>query len=253
MNFPHLEILDISNNNCSDISFHMLRFLTKLKTFRASNANFDFLNESRWISLFDRLTELELLDIQNNLILHLPPNLLKKQKRMKYLYLNGNHLSSIPASIAHCRNLKDLYIQNNKIKALQSHDFRVLQSLKKAKIFVKGNNLDCDCSHISMLRWMKNQNLFGDLNETVCMERNINFSELLQGIQFSVFEKKCQSGMWLMSSSFMLFFVMFGMVIGIAIKRYRVHVDYVILRLRSRWRGVAPSNEMKHFQFDAFI
>jgi hypothetical protein len=158
---------------------------------------------------------------------------------MKYLCLNDCYLSSIPASVAYCQDLKDLHIENNKIKELQTPDFRVLQSLKNVRIFIKGNNLDCDCSHSSMLRWMKNnQNLFGDLNETVCIERNLNFSDLLQVRQFAVFEKKCQTGMWLMSSSLMLFFVIFGMAMSIAIKRYRVHVDYVILRLRSRWRGV---------------
>jgi hypothetical protein len=87
----------------------------------------------------------------------------------------------------------------------------------------------------------------------MCIERDLNFSDLLQVRQFAVFEKKCQPGMWLMSSSLMLFFVIIGMVISIAVKRYRVHVEYVILRLRSRWKGVTPSDEVRPFQLDAFI
>ncbi|XP_055998984.1 toll-like receptor 6 [Ostrea edulis] len=79
------------------------------------------------------------------------------------------------------------------------------------------------------------------------------FAGLLQGRQFDVFEMKCQTGVWLITSSLMLFFVTIGMVVAIAIKRYRVHVDYVILRLQSRLKGVINSEESKIFQFDAFI
>ncbi|XP_055998985.1 toll-like receptor 6 [Ostrea edulis] len=59
--------------------------------------------------------------------------------------------------------------------------------------------------------------------------------------------------MWLMISSCMLFFVTIGMVAAIIIKRYRVHVDYIILHLRNRWKGVMYSEESKTLQFDAFI
>lgn len=37
------------------------------------------------------------------------------------------------------------------------------------------------------------------------------------------------------------------------VKRYRVHVDYVILRLRSRWKGVIHVSNSDEFRFDAFV
>ncbi|XP_061187151.1 toll-like receptor 4 [Saccostrea echinata] len=37
------------------------------------------------------------------------------------------------------------------------------------------------------------------------------------------------------------------------VKKYRVHVDYVILRLRSRWKGVSHVVNNKTFPFDAFV
>nr|XP_022300600.1 toll-like receptor 6 [Crassostrea virginica] len=39
----------------------------------------------------------------------------------------------------------------------------------------------------------------------------------------------------------------------VVVKRYRVHVDYIILRLRSRWRGVMRTRYSQSFQFDAFL
>uniref|UniRef100_K1PIR8 Toll-like receptor 13 n=1 Tax=Magallana gigas TaxID=29159 RepID=K1PIR8_MAGGI len=38
-----------------------------------------------------------------------------------------------------------------------------------------------------------------------------------------------------------------------AIKQYRVHVDYVILRMRSRWKGVIHVANSDDFPFDAFV
>ncbi|XP_055998980.1 toll-like receptor 4 [Ostrea edulis] len=254
MDFPHLEVLNISDNDCTNISSQIFKPLNKLKVLRASKMKSGFIAESSKRALFDSLKNLELLDLQDNFIHHFPTTLFKEQTKLKFLYLNNNCLSSIPKAVTHLRNLKELYIQSNKIKSLETSDFRVLRSLKRVNIFIQGNILDCDCSHISMLRWMKNnQNLFADLNKTDCIEKSSNFSELLQVRQFAIFEKKCQTGVWLITSSLMLFFIIIGLVIRIAIKRYRVHVDYVVLRLRNRWKGVVRSDESNTFQFDAFI
>ncbi|XP_061187160.1 toll-like receptor 1 [Saccostrea echinata] len=37
------------------------------------------------------------------------------------------------------------------------------------------------------------------------------------------------------------------------LKKYRVHIDYAILRLRNRWKGVMHVVNPKQFQFDAFV
>ncbi|XP_055998862.1 toll-like receptor 4 [Ostrea edulis] len=254
MDFPLLEVLNISNNDCTNISSEIFKPLTQLKILRASKMNSNFIAESSRGAIFDGLKNLELLDLQNNFIHHFPTTLFKEQTKLNFLYLNYNFLSSIPNAVSHFRNLKELYIRSNKIKSLETSDFRVLRNLKRVKNFIKGNILDCDCSHISMLRWMKNnQNLFADLNETNSIKKSSNFSELLQVRQFAIFEKRCQTGVWLITSSLMLFFVTIGLVVRIAIKRYRVHVDYIILRLRNRWKGVVRFEESNTFQFDAFI
>nr|XP_022300604.1 toll-like receptor 6 [Crassostrea virginica] len=51
----------------------------------------------------------------------------------------------------------------------------------------------------------------------------------------------------------MLFLVIVGVHVPIVIKRYRVHVDYIILRLRSRSRGVMRTRYSQSCQFDAFV
>uniref|UniRef100_K1QQT5 Toll-like receptor 6 n=1 Tax=Magallana gigas TaxID=29159 RepID=K1QQT5_MAGGI len=63
----------------------------------------------------------------------------------------------------------------------------------------------------------------------------------------------CQSDAWLIGSTFALFFVLTILLTTAVVKRYRVHVDYVILRLRSRWKGVIHVSNSDEFRFDAFV
>ena len=42
-------------------------------------------------------------------------------------------------------------------------------------------------------------------------------------------------------------------LIPIVVKPFRVHVDYTILRLHSRWRGVMRTGYYQSSKFDAFV
>ncbi|XP_055998978.1 toll-like receptor 2 [Ostrea edulis] len=253
MNFPQLQILDISDNNCSDISFQLLQQTTKLEQFGASNTNMNLNAGLNMSKIFRGLKNLRQLDLRKLFIHKLPPSLLKDQTHLSGLYLENNYLSSIPSAVEPLLNLTHLYLQSNKISSLKPSDFHTLHNLKKVQIFIKGNPLNCDCLHISSLRWMKNnQHLFGDLHETECMEKSSTISKLFDEENFAEFEKKCQSQMWLLFSSSMLVLINALIIVSALIKRYRVHVDYIILRIRNRLKGIhLPKN--KSFEFDAFI
>ena len=46
---------------------------------------------------------------------------------------------------------------------------------------------------------------------------------------------------------------MIMVLIPVVEKRFRVHVDYTILRLRSRWRVVMRTGYSQSSKFDAFV
>ncbi|XP_061187154.1 toll-like receptor 4 [Saccostrea echinata] len=96
------------------------------------------------------------------------------------------------------------------------------------------------------------QHLFGDLKETVCSEDNLTVLGLLQEKAFEEFEKNCQTETWLGLSFSLLVILISAITVVFLVKKYRVHVDYIILNLRSRWKGIY-SVESGDFQFDAFI
>ncbi|XP_062567100.1 toll-like receptor 4 [Saccostrea cucullata] len=99
----------------------------------------------------------------------------------------------------------------------------------------------------------ENKIRFGDLKSTMCVSQSVSLAEFFQEKAFIEFEKKCQENMWLTCSIIMLVLLLTTILTAALVKKYRVHVDYVILRLRSRWKGVVHVVYPKTFQFDAFM
>ena len=92
------------------------------------------------------------------------------------------------------------------------------------------------------------------MNDTYCIDNKaISIANFFQEASFVQFELRCQTKVWLIASSIMLFLAIVVVLVFVVVKRYRVPVDYIILRLRSRWRGVMRTRYSQSFQFDAFV
>ena len=251
---PSLEILDISRNGCNEMNSSLLKFTLKLRRFSASGSELNFTGSLSEGTIFRGLKNLTDVDLSLNDIYVLPPSTFVDQKdSLKYLNLDSNELSSVPVS--HLKNLSILYLRYNKIASFSESGIRNAMSLSKATLFIKGNPINCECTHVSSLKWLReNQDKFGDLNETYCIDiKEMSISIFFQEALFVQFELRCQTKEWLIASSIMLFLVITVVLVPVVVKRYRVHVDYIILRLRSRWRGVMRTRHSQSFQFDAFV
>ncbi|XP_061187150.1 toll-like receptor 2 type-2 [Saccostrea echinata] len=99
----------------------------------------------------------------------------------------------------------------------------------------------------------ENHFIFGDLNDTQCISNSVSMGEFLQEKAFIEFEKKCQANLWLTWSSVVLVLLLNTILMTAFVKKYRVHVDYVIFRLRSRWKGIVHVVNTKTYRFDAFV
>ena len=251
---PSLEILDISQNGCNEMSSRLLKFTLKLRRFSASDSELKFTGSRRKGTIFRGLRKLEEVDLSSNGISHLPSSTFEDQKySLKILNLDNNELSIVPVS--RLENLTVLYLRNNKLAFFSESGMQNALSLSKATLFIKGNPINCECTHISSLIWLReNQDKFGDLNDTYCIDNKaISIANFFQEASFVQFELRCQTKQWLIASSIMLFLVIALVLVPVVIKRYQVHVDYIILRLRSRWRGVMRTKYPQSFQFDAFV
>nr|XP_034306626.1 toll-like receptor 4 [Crassostrea gigas] len=250
---PSLEIIDISNNDCSIIGANIFNFTLKLRVFLASNSNLRFASSLRYGTFFHNLTELQKVDVSRNSITYLPPAMFEDQQNsLLTVNLDSNLFSTIPVS--NLKNLTHLYLRQNKISFFTKNDIERVMSMEKAVVFIEGNPISCECTHIWSLKWMKeNQDRFVDLNKTLCINTNVLLSTFVNQEVFEKFEMMCQSDAWLIGSIFAFVFVIVVLLTSAAIKQYRVHVDYVILRMRSRWKGVIHVANSDDFPFDAFV
>ncbi|XP_062584095.1 toll-like receptor 2 type-2 [Saccostrea cucullata] len=99
----------------------------------------------------------------------------------------------------------------------------------------------------------ENRFIFGDLSSTHCNGEQVSMKDFFQEKSFKKFEKECHATTWLTWSSVVLVLILTTILLTAFMKKYRVHIDYVILRLRSRWNGIIPVVNTKQFRFDGFV
>ncbi|KAM0680290.1 hypothetical protein GINT2_001676 [Glugoides intestinalis] len=86
--------------------------------------------------LFDDLTNLESLSLQNNNIKELQPNIFNNLQKLESLDLSKNKLTEFPSCVFDdLTNLKSLSLQNNNIKELQPNIFNNLQKLEYLRLY----------------------------------------------------------------------------------------------------------------------
>ncbi|XP_061186257.1 toll-like receptor 4 [Saccostrea echinata] len=190
-----------------------------------------------------------------NSLKFLPSYLLRDQnKSIHTINLDNNFFSSIPFTMSLLKNLSNLSLRYNRFSSFQSSDIAILNQLKKVRVFIEGNPISCACSKLLTLKWMKeNQIHIADLQITKCIQSNQTLSDLFHDDTFRTLELNCQSKEWLIYTTFVLFVIIIILISAGAVKRYRVHVDYVILRLRNRWKGVMKNRSNEDHEFDVFL
>lgn len=218
------------------------------------NVQFDFSLISE--SLFKNLKYLTNLDISRNSLTSLPQSLLRDQTQsLKELNLDHNIFSSLSSSLKQFTNLKTLYVRYNLISKINEKDQELFKSLTNILIYLEGNPISCTCSNIQSLKWMKDhQHLFADLSKTKCVGSKNVAVELFNEIKWRKFELDCQATDWLIFSVILLLLTMLTLIIIAAIKKYRVHLEYVILRVKQRLMPVGGHVYVEgDFLYDVYI
>nr|XP_034315377.1 toll-like receptor 2 type-1 [Crassostrea gigas] len=127
-------------------------------------------------------------------------------------------------------------------------------SVYNLSIHLKGNPISCACLNIQSLKWMKNHQIsFPDLGKVLCVENNHHVGHLFNIEIWRKFELDCQPNDWLIFSIVLLFLIMLIFTSIAAIKRYRVHLEYVILRLKKQWKGIPLRKSEDEFLFDVYV
>jgi len=94
-----------------------------------------------------RLTQLNALWLQCNLITSISPEFCSALTNLTQLSLAGNQLTIFPAEVAHMRHLKCLLLQNNLLTAVPSE----LGSLQLDQLFLSDNQLKSIPAELALL------------------------------------------------------------------------------------------------------
>nr|XP_022293708.1 toll-like receptor 13 [Crassostrea virginica] len=253
--FPSLTKVDISQNKHARIKSDLFQNFRNLRQIIAVDVDLSFPAISNFKNLFHNLTKLSLLDISRNNMAALPKSVFIYQKKsLLELNLDFNKFTVIPISILFLEKLQFLYMRNNLISQFSRNDQIFLQSMPNHSTYIEGNPISCECSRIQSLHWTKNhQHLFGDLHAIECTESKTRITELFQKDVWRKFELNCQANTWLIIASILLFVTLLVLLILSAVKRYRAHLEYVILRLKNRWKGTHLGNQGNPFLYDVYV
>lgn len=133
----HLEILEISRNNISELpdSFENLK---NLKTIFLDRNNFETFPQ-----VLLKLISLETILLSKNQLMMIPKNINNLFNLVK-LYINYNKILVIPKEIGNLNKLKRLRIKNNKLRKLPNSIMKLSLSL----LDITNNNLASDCKDI---------------------------------------------------------------------------------------------------------
>nr|XP_019921215.2 toll-like receptor 4 [Crassostrea gigas] len=254
-NFSSLIILDLSQNEFRNIHPDIFQGVKNIQELYAIDVHLEFTDSLFSESLFRNLHFLTKLDISQNRLSVLPPLLLRDQKKsLKEIHLDHDMFSSVSNSLLQLENLETIYVRNNLVSKISENDQRFFKSQKNISIFLEGNPISCICSNIKSLKWMKDRrHLFSDLSKTLCVESKSAVSELFNDNKWRSFELQCQTVAWLIFSVGLLVLTVLTLTITAVIRRYRVHLEYVILRIKQRWKGVQIYRHEDVFSYDVYV
>ncbi|XP_052707480.1 toll-like receptor 2 [Crassostrea angulata] len=251
-NLPSLSFLNLSENTFKYIHPDIFQNVRNLRILKAVDIGVGHISEN----LFKNLRHLVSLDFSQNSLRSLPRSLLRDQREsLLEIILDRNMFTALPDVLIKHEKVQMLSIRYNLISKFSERDKRLYNSIKNLSFLLEGNPISCSCVNIQSLRWMKDhQNSILDLSTVLCAESRNPINQLFHDQVWVKFELNCQATDWLIFSLGLLVFTVIALITIGAIKKYRVHLEYVILRVKNRLKGMPLRiSEDDVFLYDVFV
>ncbi|XP_046569176.1 toll-like receptor 4 [Haliotis rubra] len=205
---------------------------------------------------FSYIVNLTDLDISQNRISYLPEAIFRNLTNIQFLRINNNSIRTINAQLKHLSHLKLFDVRHNHLLEMSVKTLQQLDKLSHVSVRLRGNPLNCICSSLESLRWMKRvADKVEDLDSLTCLTKNgmVNSFRNLDSIITSL-EKECSSSVLtsvLTVSS--LFITMVGIGLG-AGYRHRWKLKYLYFVGRRKYRELETTDQDGQvYEYDAFV
>ncbi|XP_063407074.1 toll-like receptor 4 [Mytilus trossulus] len=259
----HLQTLDISDFNCSELDLKMISFMPYLKTLISirthltvglqNDVNGDFLKQ---------LFGLKQIDFSENDFVTFNKHMFVSQYRsLISLDLSKNKFSKFPIQISKFSTLKKLSLVQNRIVFLQKFDMHQLENYQRDKhinfeLLLNDNNFVCNCESIDFVRWLQETNVTLDNNRNYsCVYiDNSEKTTVYAYTHLNFIESKCLSKIWLtITIILVVVFLLLLTAISLAYK-YRITLHFWYLHIRRKYRHyTALEGDYKEYKYNAFV
>ncbi|XP_052821127.1 toll-like receptor 4 isoform X1 [Mya arenaria] len=235
-----IENIDLSLNFCDHIK---LDFFTGFKTVKNLNLSNNFISVSiAKKPLFEQNHELEVLDLSNNRISFIKPDLFKNQINLQYLSLCNNNMMDFEINISHLTQLEYLGLSNNQIQTLSDGMWKEFlpnilnrQEKKTLTVDLRHNPIECKCENLDFLKWIHSNMENGSklyVRVSSCINSihykdRVNITEKNQlNTQIEYLEKICASYTHLIIGLSVVIAIAVNIIVAVIVHRNRWKIRY---------------------------
>ncbi|XP_076117679.1 toll-like receptor 4 [Mytilus galloprovincialis] len=262
LTFDHLQLLDLSNNICSNVSKVFFQSFPNLTELLIQNNLLGFvLPDDTEGEIMQHMPALQFVNLAENRIPSLPYNFFKSHTNLKDIKLGGNMMDNITFQINHMKQLSSLDLSNNRISSLDEHARGNLEEVYKVKnnfsIDISGNPLKCSCDTIEFIKWMSTTKVkILNKRETACLTSRGDQESLLKPNR--IFEKlqiECSSYSSLIEGTVASLVVfVFVLIWGICYRnRWRLRYMYYMVKNKYQVQNKGNLDNDSQYEYDAFI
>ncbi|XP_052085882.1 toll-like receptor 4 [Mytilus californianus] len=259
----HLQTLDISDFNCSELDLKMISFMPYLKTLisRRTHLNAGLQNDVTG-EFLKQLFEVKHIDFSDNGFVTFNQNMFVSQYRsLISLDLSKNKFSKFPIQISKFSTLMKLSLVQNRISFLQKSDMNQLENYIrknniKFELLLNGNRFVCICDSIDFLRWLQETKVTLDKNRNYsCVYIDNSQKTTVYAYKHLEFiESKCLSKIWLTITIICVVVFLFIFTSSVIAYKYRITLHFWYLHTRRKYRHyTALEGDSKEYKYNAFV
>ncbi|XP_052805754.1 toll-like receptor 4 [Mya arenaria] len=259
LGMEHVQILDLSNNNCNDLVHDAFHFLPNLKRLFLSGNLLDYsLGRDKAGITFQNLSLLNELDLSFNRLRYLPSEIFKGLTGLEILKLDNNNIKTFAVNMQMMTRLNILILNNNKLRYIPQLQMKQIDKIiqsRSLQINLANNNFKCNCTDIEFVRWIQERNLnLLDVETYHCtyiddITKNLTGKSLVHDL-----EKECASYTLIIVVASILVSAFLSILTGGIIYRYRWHLRYLYYSSKFRMKGYMPvDTDEDRFRYDVFV
>ncbi|XP_055896661.1 toll-like receptor 7 isoform X2 [Biomphalaria glabrata] len=236
MGLTNLQLFDISKNSLTVAPYFFDDFPSLRYLILQSMMNEDFFQRVSIDRIIQNMPELRYLDLTDNKLNFLPPNLFSRNSHITHVILAKNRFSSFPITMNLVPNLKTLDLSGNAIIYLTEEETSSLtkhsENVPDLYIVLAGNNIACVCSQIKFLLWLNISTFLDNKGAYSCTSQDgqLILTNVLWQDDLG-FYRQCYGYNYFMISIVLLLVMSFTFLMAYLVHRFRTAIEAYLVRI----------------------